>query len=91
MRVLVGTQGPLLPVLIEKGGPAVLLSMTTSCRSIISLTSEASVKSVKLEFNEQPYKEATSSTATTEVSEELDSDDSVADNAFLKGGIMLEA
>ena len=46
------TQGPLLSVLIERGGPAVSQSITTSCRSIISLASEASVKSVKLEFNE---------------------------------------
>ena len=74
-----------------RGGPAVPLFITTSCRSIISLVSEASVKSVKLRFNEQPHEEATSSAAITEVSEELNSDDSVADNAFLKGGVMLQA
>ena len=85
------TQSPLLPVLIGRGGPVVSLSMTTSCRSIISLMSEASVKSVELGFNEQPYKEVISFTATTEVSEELNSDSSIADNTFLKGGVMLEA
>ena len=46
------TQGPLLPVLMRRGGPAVPLSITTSCRSIISLMPEASVESVKLRFNE---------------------------------------
>ena len=46
------TQGSLLPVLIEKEGSAVLLSITTLCRSIISLMSEASVESVELRFNE---------------------------------------
>ena len=85
------TQNPLLSVLIERGGPAVPLSITTLCRSIISLMSKASVKSVKLRFNRKPYKETTSFTATTKVSEELNSDDSVADNTFLKGGVMLEA
>ena len=53
--------------------------------------SEASVESVKLEFNEQSYKEAISFTATTEVSGELNSDDSVADNTFLKEEVMLKA
>ena len=86
-----GTQGSSLPVLMRKEGPAVPLSITTLCRSNISLVSEASVKSVKLRFNEQPYKEVTSFTATTGISEELNSDDSVADNTFLKEGVMLEA
>ena len=72
-----------------RGGPAVSLSITTSCRSTVSLMSEASVKSVKLEFNGQSYREATSSAATTEISGKLNSDDSIADNTFLKGGIML--
>ena len=65
--------------------------MTTFCESTVSLMSEASVKSVKLGFNEQPYEEATSFTAITEVSEELDRDDSVADNTFLKEEVMLQA
>ena len=78
------TQSPLLSVLIRREGPAVSLSITTLCRSIISLMSEASVKSVELRFNEQPYKGATSFTATTEVSEKLNSDNSIADNTFFK-------
>ena len=53
--------------------------------------SEAFIKSVRLRFNEQSYKEATSFTAITEVSEELNSDDSIADNTFLKGEVMLQA
>ena len=83
------TQSPLFSVLIKREGPAVSLSITTSCRSIISLMSEASVKSVKLRFNKQSYEETTSSAAITEVSEELNSDDSVADNTFLKKEVML--
>ena len=51
--------------------------------------SKASVKSVKLKFNKQSYKEATSFTAITEVSEELNSDSSIADNTFLKEKVML--
>ena len=47
-----GIQGPLLSVLIERGGPAVSLSITTSCESTVSLVSEASVESVELRFNE---------------------------------------
>ena len=86
-----GTQGPLLPVLIKREGSAVLLSITTSCRSIILLVSEAFIKSVKLRFNEQPYEEVTSFTATTGVSGKLNSDNSVADNTFLKEKVMLEA
>ena len=46
------TQSPLLSVLIRRGGPAVSLSITTSCESTVSLMSGASVKSVKLRFNE---------------------------------------
>ena len=86
-----GTQSPLLPVLIRRGGPAVSLSMTTSCRSTVSLASRASVKSVELRLNGQSYKEATSFTATTGVSEELNSDDSITENTFLKRGVMLQA
>ena len=85
------TQNPLLSVLIRRGGSAVSLSITTFCESIISLMSEASVESVKLRFNEQSYEEATSFTAITGVSEKLNSDDSITDNAFLKRGAMLEA
>ena len=84
-----GIQNSLLSILMRRRGSAVLLSITTSCKSIISLVSGASVKSVKLEFNEQSYREATSSAAITEVSGELNSDDSIADNTFLKEGVML--
>ena len=55
------------------------------------MASEASVKSVKLGFNKQSYKEVISSTAITGISEELNSDNSVADNTFLKEEIMLQA
>ena len=51
--------------------------------------SKAFIKSVKLRFNRQSYREATSFTATTEVSEKLNSDSSVADNTFLKREVML--
>ena len=46
-----GIQGPLLPVLMGREDSAVPLSITTSCGSIISLMSEASVESVELRFN----------------------------------------
>ena len=52
LRVLVRTQGLLLPVLMRREGSAVSLSITTFCRSTVSLTSEASVESVELRFNE---------------------------------------
>ena len=83
------TQSPLLSILIRREGPAVSLSVTTFCESTVLLMSEVSVKSVKLRFNEQSYKEATSSTAITEISEKLNSDSSVTDNTFLKKEIML--
>ena len=65
------------------------LSLTTSCESTVSLVSEASVESVKLRFNGRPHEEVTSSAAITGASGELDRDDSIADNTFLKGGVML--
>ena len=85
------TQGPLLPVLMRRGGSAVSLSITTFCESIILLASEASVESVELGFNGQPHKEATSFTATTGISGKLNSNNSIADNTFLKRGVMLQA
>ena len=53
---------------MKREGPAASLSITSSCRSIKSLVSEAFID---------------------EVSEELNSDSSIADNTFLKGGVML--
>ena len=86
-----GTQDPLLTVLMRREGPAVSLFMTTSCKSTVLLMSEAFIESVKLGFTGQPYEKTTSFTATTEVSGKLDSDDSVVNNTFLKGGVMLKA
>ena len=79
---------------MRRGGPAASLSITISCKSIKSLVSEVSVKNVELNslrFNRQSHKEATSFSAITEVSEKLNSDSSVADNTFLKRGVMLKA